>query len=117
MRYGGKVFRLHRVIWALVYGEWPKIDVDHINCVRDDNRLSNLRLATRHQNLANTGVRKTNKLGIKGVHLHKAPDTYRSIIRVRGQRIDLGLFKTPEAAGAAYKAAAEKYFGEFARVV
>jgi hypothetical protein len=100
----------------MVHGEWPKIDVDHINCIKDDNRISNLRLATRHQNLANTRVRKTNKLGLKGVYLHKAPNSYRSLIRVRGKRIDLGIFQSPEEAAAAYKKAAERYFGDFARV-
>lgn len=44
-----------------------KMDIDHINLDKLDNRLSNLRACTRSQNIANTPVRKSNKLGVKGV--------------------------------------------------
>lgn len=53
--FGGQRIQLraHRVIWAIVTGEWPTADVDHINGKKTDNRLGNLRAATRSQNIAN----------------------------------------------------------------
>lgn len=43
----------HRVVWAIVHGEWPAQDIDHINHIRTDNRLANLRCVTRAENARN----------------------------------------------------------------
>jgi HNH endonuclease len=51
---GGRLLRAHRVIWLWMTGEWPEFDVDHQNRVRDDNRWSNLREATRSENMGNS---------------------------------------------------------------
>ena len=60
--------RLHRFVWELVNGPIPDdMDIDHINRNRLDNRLENLRLATRSQNLANSPDRYENQTGYRGV--------------------------------------------------
>ena len=67
-RINQKTFRAHRVIWALVYGEWPKGEIDHINGQRDDNRLCNLRCVTRAENARNRARMKRNTSGRTGVY-------------------------------------------------
>ena len=53
----GKYYYEHRLIWLYHYGEWPKECIDHINGIKDDNRIENLREATKQQNNFN---RKSN---------------------------------------------------------
>lgn len=89
--------------------------VDHINSDGIDNRRANLRFATKLQNAQNTRLRKDNSSGYKGVYLHKPMNTWRARIRVDGKKRDLGYFKTPEEAHAAYCAASEKFHKEFGR--
>ena len=107
----------HRVIWAMWHGSWPAADIDHINLDRSDNRISNLRAATRSENNYNTGPKSNNTSGYKGVSLRKDNSKWGAEIQVRGKRQRLGCFDTPEEAHAAYCAAAERLHGEFARAV
>jgi hypothetical protein len=64
---GGKMIGVHRIAWALVHGEYPASEVDHINGDGADNRLCNLRLATSSQNNQNRRLSSRNKTGVKGV--------------------------------------------------
>jgi hypothetical protein len=107
--------RAHRVIWALVTGEWPVAEIDHINGNRSDNRIVNIREATKAQNNRNQGIRKTNTSGYKGVSWHKKTGRWRAVIWMNRKRTSLGLHDTPEKAHAAYCAAAARMHGEFAR--
>lgn len=50
----GKMYRVHRLVWLYTHGEWPKGMIDHINRVKDDNRLSNLRDVSARENVLNT---------------------------------------------------------------
>jgi hypothetical protein len=111
----GQRFLAHRVIWAIVKGEWPINQIDHRDLNPANNRLKNLREATNGQNGHNKRAQKNSPFGLKGVHWDKRIRRYRARIGVDGQYIFLGHFRTPEAAYAAYVAAAEKHFGEFAR--
>lgn len=111
VRIGGRIVKAHRLIWALVYGTWPP-EIDHIDCDGRNNRLSNLRLATRSQNGANRRPWKNKQLP-KGVTLHRG--AYVAQIRAGGRLRYLGRFKCPEEAHAAYCAEALKAHGEFAR--
>lgn len=113
--------RAHRLAWFLHYGKWPELEIDHINGNTLDNRIENLRLATRVENQRNTRKPQDNKSGYKGVHLCKSTGRYRSVIYLRDKdtgrkkRLELGRFDDPELASLAYDTAAERFFGSFAR--
>lgn len=62
-----KAYYAHRVIWALHHGEWPGCQVDRINGVRHDNRISNLREVTQSQNNKNASLPSHNTSGHVGV--------------------------------------------------
>lgn len=106
----------HRVIWLIVTGEWPVDQIDHINLDRSCNRWANLRLATSSQNGANKAHRRGSASRFKGVHWDRLTSKWRAQAQVMGKRMHLGSFATAEQAASAYEAAAQKYFGEFARV-
>lgn len=110
----GSLYQAHRIAWALHFGEWPKSSIDHINCIRNDNRICNLRDATHHQNMMNSRIRSHNKCGFKGVY--KSRNKYRAQISFFGKRVLLGYFETPEMAHEAYAAAAKKLHGDFSRI-
>jgi hypothetical protein len=105
----------HRLAWLWMTGEWPPEDVDHINCNKSDNRFNNLRLATRGQNVANTGLKRHNKSGFKGVCYKPRARVYYAQITKNGKVHYLGRFQTPEEAHAVYVRAANQMHGEFAR--
>lgn len=93
----------HRIVWALATGAWPKAEIDHINGIRSDNRITNLREATRSENSHNLSKLPTNTSGFPGVSWHKHPhNKWRASIRIRNRPIFLGQFNTPEEAYAAY---------------
>lgn len=86
---------------------------------KHNNVWSNLRLATKSQNMANVGLIKSNTSGLKGASRYKAGEPYgkpwQASIRKDNKQYHLGHFATKEEAHAAYVAAAEKIHGEFAR--
>jgi hypothetical protein len=99
----------HRLAWFYVYGVWPSEDVDHINRVRSDNRITNLRLASRTENSQNAGLKRNNTSGYKGVSLHKTTRRWRAHLMVGRKQIHLGLFDCIHEAVAARKAAEAIY--------
>ncbi len=105
----GGVLRLHTFLtgWQLV---------DHINGDGLDNRRANVRLATSSQNGANKAAPRSNTSGFKGVSLYRRTGRGRAYITVLGVETHLGYFATAEDAAFAYDAAAQRLFGEFARL-
>lgn len=67
VRIANSNYPLHRIIWLMVYGYMPESFIDHINRVRDDNRLSNLREVTSYCNMRNSSKQKRNRSGVTGV--------------------------------------------------
>jgi hypothetical protein len=110
-----KILLAHRIAWALAYGDWPNGHVDHVNGVRTDNRLCNLRDCERASNNANSKLRKDSSSGFKGVSFSKKMNKWYGQIRANGRLYYLGSYHTPEEAHAAYVNAAKLHFGEFAR--
>lgn len=98
--------KAHRLAWLSVYGVWPTNPLDHINRVKSDNRICNLREVTVTENTQNRSAFRNNKTGFKGVHFDKTSALYRAQIRHMGKLHRLGRFKTPEEAFAAYQQAA-----------
>lgn len=118
IRVDGVLHRAHRLAWLYMTGKRPNGEIDHENTIRDDNRLDNLRDATHAQNMHNTPKLPSNRTGFKGVSIANQLKIrrFRSTIWVNGRRQSLGYHATPEAAHAAYMAAAIEYFGEYARL-
>lgn len=107
-----KKYSAHALAWLYVYNEYPDM-LDHKDTNSLNNTISNLRKCTFSQNNSNHTVRKTNKLGVKGVT--KCRNKYRATITKDNKRIHLGCFNTIEEAADAYRLASVKYHGEFGR--
>ena len=106
----------HQLAWLYMTGEWPILEVDHINTVRSDNSINNLRLVSRSQNAMNSNKHRDNTSGYKGVHWLDICKKWRSEICLNGRRYNLGMFVSKELAAQAYAKAAAQLHGDFARV-
>lgn len=110
----GRTHKCHRLIWMMTYGNFPSTtDIDHINGDRADNRLTNLRLASRKQNPANRKVPANSSSGFKGVAPHGKG--FRAYLTVNGSRINLGTRSSAKEAADLYDASAIEHYGVFAR--
>lgn len=106
----GKCVNISRIAWVLVFGEWPKSTLDHINRNPLDNRIENLRESTGSQNGANrTNARTKTFRGIL-----KSGRGFKSRVVCQRQIIGLGTFATEIEAAQAYNKKAFELFGEFA---
>ena len=102
----------HVIAWALYYNEWPKLEIDHINTIRHDNRISNLRLATREQQMCNrTGWGSRYPKGVSRTRTGK----FHARIQYNGNRVLLGIYETAEEAFEAYLRASNDLHKEYAR--
>lgn len=108
-----KMVRAHRVIWALAYGQWPAGEVDHVNRCRSDNRLANLRQASRSENAANVKHIGVGVSGFCGVVWKQKAQKWAAQIKKNGVRVHLGLFIDPKEAHEAYVEASKQMNGEF----
>lgn len=107
-----KSMSAHRLIWAIYFGEWPS-EIDHINGVRTDNRIANLREVSRSENCRNRGLIITNQSGVRGVH-HLKTGRWTAAINDRcNTRKHLGTFDSfAEAAQARLNAEKELGYPE-----
>lgn len=113
----GVLHRAHRLAWLYVYGSWPTDNIDHINGDGTDNRLSNLRECNQQQNNGNhQRLNRTNTSGYRGVTWKSDKKKWKAYININNRQTHVGYFDTKEAAYEAYRIAAIKHFGEFARV-
>jgi hypothetical protein len=100
-----------RLAWLFVYGQWPRCEIDHINHIKTDNRIANLREATRSNNIHNRRLTKRNTTGFKGIK--RVPSGWLARITHKGKFRHLGTYRTPEAAAEAYRRASQELHGEF----
>lgn len=83
-------YKAHRVVWAMMHGEWPTGEIDHINGNRSDNRIENLRVVSKTENAMNAKRRVDNSSGCHGVVWHKGGRKW----MVRAGSKYLGLYPT-----------------------
>jgi hypothetical protein len=112
-------FHAHRLAWLYVHGDYDHIRfcIDHIDGVRSNNAIANLRLATFSQNTAHCKTRTNTATGIKGITI-TTHGRYRVVIRPHGpgsKKIELGCYQTLEEAAAIRLAASQKHWGAFSK--
>lgn len=107
-------FLAHRIAWLMFHGSSVPHDIDHVDGNRTNNRIANLRAATRAENLANMRRLKTNT-GIKGVYFDAKRQKFQAHITVSYRQHNLGRFDTLEEAITARREAAMRLHGSFAR--
>ncbi len=112
----GRTYHAHRLAWLYVHGIWPLTEIDHINGDPLDNRIENLRLATRSQNNCNSKRRSDNHSGRKGVSWYTRYGLWKATVSVHGKRKHLGYFGSVDAAAEAYAIAARANYKEFALI-
>jgi len=111
LRIEGQRFWAHRVIWKMVYGEEPPVEIDHVDGNPSNNRLDNLRTATIGQNRANARRQSASVSGAKGVR--RNGDRWMAMVTWDGRTHYLGTFDTVAEAKAARDAKARELHGEF----
>lgn len=113
---GYKRYYAHRLAWLYVHGDIPTDrHIDHIDGNTTNNRIANLRLATRSENLGNARRHKDSTSGLKGVSWHSQNKKWIANIQKDGKPHFLGCYETADDAHAAYMAAARNLYQAFAR--
>lgn len=101
----GKRYPEHRLAWFFVHGEMPKHEIDHINQIRDDNRISNLRQVTRSENQRNK-TRKDSRVDEIGIWWCRRRKRYIAEISLNGKKVYQKSFTDIDEAISARKAKA-----------
>lgn len=104
-----RYYRAHRVVWLLAYGDWPADQIDHINGVKSDNRLANLRDVNNATNGRNQKRSSRNKSGVTGVFWDNRAQKWGACIMVNGRNKFLGSFTDKSEAAKVRKCAEEKH--------
>ncbi len=103
VRLNGKLWLLHRLIWLMKTGNFPKLYIDHINGIRSDNSWNNLREVNRNQNMQNIhNSHFDSATGLLGVTFDKQSGKYKAQMTVNGEKVLNKLFNTPDEARECY---------------
>jgi len=109
-----KSYRVHRLIYLMHFGQLPEF-LDHIDNNKLNNKIDNLRPATKIQNAHNQTLSKNNTSGIKGVYWEKERNKWRAQIRIKDSKVKFfGRFEDIELAKIAVMNARKEHHGEFA---
>lgn len=109
----GKYYKAHRLAWFYVHVKWPKNQIDHINSIKHDNRINNLREATPAENCIHHLKRKDNSSGFVGIHWDEKKRKWIARCAIDNIRYYLGAFKDKEIAIEKYTHFAKLHHGEF----
>jgi hypothetical protein len=113
--YDGGHLMIHRAVWILHHGAIPcDQEIDHINGVKADNRIGNLRICSKGQNICNSKLRLDNSTGVKGVHKTEDGRYWRVRVQFNGKRHELGVYKSLEDAELVARTARDAQHGDFA---
>ncbi|MFV8757422.1 HNH endonuclease signature motif containing protein [Yersinia enterocolitica] len=107
----GRRYKGHRLAWLYMTGEQASGHIDHVNEVKVDNRIGNLRVATRAENKRNVGITKANKSGAKGVY--KQGNRWIALAQMDGKKYRLGSFMCVDDAAKAYDSFCQQSYGDF----
>lgn len=106
----GKLYPAHRVAYALYHGTCPDdMEIDHINHVRSDNRIDNLRPVSKSDNRKNQSISSKSTTGVTGVYYNKARRKFVAQIKINGVNKYIGIFNSMDEAKAKRKEAEEEY--------
>lgn len=97
-----KLYYAHRLVWLVETGEFPIGVLDHINRIKDDNRIANLREVSHKQNMENTGTYAHNTSGYKGVFWDLQAKKWQARVNHNGKQIFAGRFDNVYDAHQAY---------------
>lgn len=114
VRVDGKMYMAHRIIYKMFNKDFVEGTLDHINNKPADNRIENLRIATRAENNRNAVLRKDNTSGVKGVSWNARDMRWTAAIMVNGKRKALGNFKDLALATEFIQLARDMVHGDFA---
>lgn len=109
IRFCGKAYSVHALVWLIHNGAWHSNTIDHINGNSLDNRIENIREVTQAENLKNKAMYKNNNSGVTGVWLNKKKALWNAYITSNGKRHHIGNFKAFEDAVSARKKAEKEY--------
>lgn len=110
----GRKYKGHRLAWLYVYGKWPPQMLDHKNLNKSDNRIENLREASRAQNEQNKRPRSNSSSGVTGVYWNKCAKKWQAYIKVDRAYRYLGIYEDFDIAVAIRRNAEKTFFGAFA---
>lgn len=88
-----KQYWAHRIAWLLTHGEWPSGQIDHINGVRTDNRIVNLRSVNGLENNKNQRKTEKNTSGCVGVSFDNRTNSWAAYVSVENRKRHLGRFE------------------------
>ena len=113
LRINNKIYPAHRLAWLYMYGSEPLELIDHVNRIRNDNRIVNLREASKAENGYNRKIGNNSTSGIKGISWCRIHNRWVARVSANGIRKCIGYFKTINDAENAIIDARKKYHGEF----
>lgn len=108
IRIDSQNYSAHRLVWLYLYGKLP-IQIDHINGIKNDNRIINLREVDCLENNKNKRLGKNNTSGYFGITWNKTARKWRGFIKINGKNKHLGYFTDKKEAIKTRKMAESKY--------